>query len=605
MTDAGLIDIDLNDMEIAEAQGRATRARKPYREVTKRPETAAEAAANDASREGGLFGDLIVDEKPGLKELYGTIADVHKVRGTNGLKAISAFSGCAGSGTGFAWAGWHELMAIEFVKAARETIAANYPTVIVEPNDVTRFVNEWIKDNSDLIKDGFGNEKFKIEFTRVRNIRKTRHESIINWEATLENASIAFRDSTRDIDNEEFIEEEIDEVAEETYIPEDLDETTTDEDGNPVPLTRTVKTGNKIKTGKVTHLPVYDVKPGDQSILDAVNKLRYDTSIQALRASHDPEKMLLWGDDIRGLDPQAMLDVFGLKRGELDCWEGSPPCKSFSMSGIREGGWGQVLHYSDERDQRTDDLFLEYVRILRVLMPKTFIAENVQGMTVGSAATDVMQPLLEAFDEMGYHVNAKVINSKDYGVPQSRPRVFFIGVRKDLVEKGTGEPAQYQWPRPMLDRYVLQDALDASEGMSPEEEIKFANLDEGPTGHKYEAGKIWRSLAVGQAPENKAFQFMKCHPNLPTPTITATSAFNTPAAGPVHPFECRKFTITEYRFLFGFPSDYKFVGDLGQQGERMGRSVTPYMMKQLAENLAKVIHNSESDGSMIFEETTP
>src|SRR5699024_10888483 len=69
-------------------------------------------------------------------------------------------------------------------------------------------------------------------------------------------------------------------------------------------------------------------------------------------AESSNEGMPIWGDDIRGMDPTVSMPFMGLKRGDLDCLEGSPPCKSFSVSGIREKGWGNVLHYSDERDQR-------------------------------------------------------------------------------------------------------------------------------------------------------------------------------------------------------------------------------------------------------------
>lgn len=498
---------------------RATRARKPYKEATQRPKTMNEVLAWETS---DLFGDFDFGERPTLDDMYQTMKELNAVKGTNGLKAVSLFSGCAGSGTGFAWSGWEELMAVEFVKAARESIHANYPSNLVEPDDITKYVHKWIVKNESSLE---------VEFTKVRNLKKHKHESIVNWEVTIEKAAARHKAT------------------------------------------------------------------GDEKVLEDLIKLRYDTSYKALKKVNEKGKITLWGDDIRGLDPQAFMDVYGLKRGELDCLEGSPPCKSFSMSGIREGGWGQILHYSDERNQRTDDLFMEYVRMLKTFMPKTFIAENVAGMMMGTAGTDVVVPLLQEFDRMGYRVEAKILNSKDYGVPQSRPRVFFVGIRKDLVKKEDGSLSQFTWPNPNRHVYVLQDVLDVTKGKSPEAELKFANIEFGPSGKEYEAGRIWKSLDIGAAPENKAYQLMRCHPNLPVPTITATSANNSPAAGPTHPYECRKFTVTEYRYLFGFPSDYLFIGDLSQQGERMGRSVTPYVMKQISAEIAKVILNSKLDGS--------
>lgn len=499
---------------------RKVRQRKPYHVAIQRPQTLKEAIANERSSGVDLFSDILddmVSTKPRLDEMYGTVADLNRVKGTNGLNAISLFSGCAGSGTGFALAGWNELMAVEFVKSARETIAANYPSTMIEPREVTDHVKNWLEANPD--------HGIEVSMTKPRKIRGSAIPSVVNWEETLEAAA---------------------KVAADT---------------------------------------------GDASQFETVKRMRHDVSLAILKEKHSKGNIDLWGDDIRGLDPTAILEATGLKRGELDCLEGSPPCKSFSMSGIREDGWGQVLHYSDERDQRTDDLFIEYVRILTALMPKTFIAENVQGLTVGAAAQDVMRPLLKEFDKLGYRVQAQVLNSSDYGVAQTRPRVFFVGVRKDLINKKDGSLSQFSFPKRNPHSYTLGDVLETTLGKSPEAEMNFAIAKP-----EHEVAKIWHSLSIGAAPETKAYQLMRCHPDLPTPTITATSANNTPAAGPMHPTECRKFTITEYRYLFGFPTDYVFTGDYAQQGEHMGRSVTPYLMKQIAEQIAKVIHESEPSG---------
>ena len=88
--------------------------------------------------------------------------------------------------------------------------------------------------------------------------------------------------------------------------------------------------------------------------------------------------------DIRKLKPEEILDEIGLRVGDLDLFDGSPPCASFSMSGKREKLWGEVKKYSDT-EQRVDDLFFEYVRLVRGLRPKVFMAENVAGLDMGKA----------------------------------------------------------------------------------------------------------------------------------------------------------------------------------------------------------------------------
>src|SRR5699024_3659139 len=180
------------------------------------------------------------------------------------------------------------------------------------------------------------------------------------------------------------------------------------------------------------------------------------------------------------------------------------------------------------------------------------------------------------------------INAKNYGVPQSRPRMIFVGIRKDLRDPDTGGVMPIKWPVQMDTVYTCQDALDLVNEMdlNTEEGLKKTNME------KYEVGKAWHKLGLGASPENKMYQMIRCHPNLPVPTITATSSGVVASAGPTHPHERRKFTIPEYRALFSFPMDYEFTGTHGQQGERMGRSVPPHMMKCIADSLAESISNA-------------
>ena len=339
---------------------------------------------------------------------------------------------------------------------------------------------------------------------------------------------------------------------------------------------KTVK-GKKIIGGVDWESTIADA--WEKEVFSAFTQFRSEATTQTLERFTEPGKMVLWGDDVRSLDGVALIRFLGIEPGELDCFEGSPPCKSFSMAGLREDGWGRKLKYSDERDQRTDDLFDEYIRLLRDIRPKSFIAENVAGILMGTAIEQTVNPMIKEFEELGYNVSVLGMNSANYGVPQSRPRAIFQGIRTDQRDK-RGRSILPTWPDRNPHEYTCQDALDAA-GPNDEEALKFANLE------KYEIGKMWKELKHGSAPSNKAYQLIRCHPKRPVPTIAATSAGNTAAAGPTHPHECRKFTINEYRWLFSFPTDYRFAGNIEQQGERMGRSVTPYMMKQIAETLAK------------------
>ncbi len=103
---------------------------------------------------------------------------------------------------------------------------------------------------------------------------------------------------------------------------------------------------------------------------------------ETYRANHPAT--ILDTRDIRKVTVESVLEATGLKAGELDLFDGSPPCASFSTSGLREKAWGKVKDYSDTK-QRVDDLFYEYTRLLKGLQPKVFIAENVSGLVKGTA----------------------------------------------------------------------------------------------------------------------------------------------------------------------------------------------------------------------------
>lgn len=154
--------------------------------------------------------------------------------------------------------------------------------------------------------------------------------------------------------------------------------------------------------------------------------------------------------DIREVEGADVLEALGMRAGELDVLDGSPPCASFSTAGKREAGWGKVKKYSDV-EQRTDDLFFEYARILGDVQPKVFVAENVAGLVKGSAK-GYFKEILAALKSKGYRVRAAVLDAQWLGVPQARRRVIFVGVREDLK----AAPAH---PKPFAHQYSVREAI--------------------------------------------------------------------------------------------------------------------------------------------------
>ena len=270
------------------------------------------------------------------------------------------------------------------------------------------------------------------------------------------------------------------------------------------------------------------------------------------------------GRDIRTVTAESILEMTGLKRGELDLFDGSPPCSAFSTAGKREAGWGSAKKYSDDKVQRVDDLFFEYARLLDGLQPRTFVAENVSGLVKGSAKGYFLQ-ILARLKDCGYRVEAKVLDAAWLGVPQSRQRLIFVGVRNDL---GIA-PA---FPSPLPYRYTVRDALanlppDAI--VEPEADIS-----------RYAVGSEWDKLRPGDQSE-RFFSLVRPHPDAPSPCVTASGG-NASTASVTHPFEKRKFSIAEVKRVSGFPDDFDLQGSFAQRYERCGRAVPPVMMMHIS-----------------------
>jgi DNA (cytosine-5)-methyltransferase 1 len=162
------------------------------------------------------------------------------------------------------------------------------------------------------------------------------------------------------------------------------------------------------------------------------------------------EYTVLDGRDIRQIKANEVLSAIELGVGDLDLLDGSPPCAAFSEAGPREKSWGAIRRYSDTA-QRTDDLFFEFARLLRDLQPKTFIAENVSGLVRGKAK-GYFKRIFAALKDCGYRVEARLLDAQWLGVPQSRRRLIFIGVRNDLGLAPV-------FPKPLPYRYSLREVL--------------------------------------------------------------------------------------------------------------------------------------------------
>lgn len=116
----------------------------------------------------------------------------------------------------------------------------------------------------------------------------------------------------------------------------------------------------------------------------------------------------------------------------LDILDGSPPCTTFSVAGLREETWGKEKKFREGQVAQTlDDLSFVFIETVNKLKPKVVIMENVEGLLIGEAWSYV-QRIYSDFKNAGYKVNHWLLKGETMGVPQTRHRVFFIGVRNDL-----------------------------------------------------------------------------------------------------------------------------------------------------------------------------
>lgn len=292
--------------------------------------------------------------------------------------------------------------------------------------------------------------------------------------------------------------------------------------------------------------------------------------IDAARDSYNANKApytILDPRDIRNVKADDILKATGLSCGEIDLFDGSPPCASFSTAGKREKAWGKVKKYSDKA-QRVDDLFFEFSRLLKDLQPKTFVAENVSGLVKGTAKGYFLE-ILKELRSAGYNVRAKVLNAVWLGVPQKRERLIFVGVRNDIdINPVHPTPLGYWY-----------SAGEAMAGL----------VDTAKLCYKLKAGqklyKYWQNTRDGQpfskavkelTGKESAFNHYKASANKPITTIVQGSTS-------VYHWESPKtLTIAELKRVGGFPDDFILTGTFQQQWERIGRAVPPVMMMHIA-----------------------
>ena len=303
--------------------------------------------------------------------------------------------------------------------------------------------------------------------------------------------------------------------------------------------------------------------------------------------------------DIKELTGTYLMEQAGVKVSELDILDGSPPCSAFSMAGSVSHGegrthadaFGKKKQYSDIKGvENVEDLFFEFLRVAKDIKPKVIIGENVEGLTMGEAK-EYFHKIQNTFEQIGYLIVANVLDASYFGVPQSRKRCFFIGVREDVAEKvGINFMTMYQlYPDKNDFRTTLGEAINDVVNEDKEElEYLFDKISPeravGKTLMKMPKDPDKVLTGMDYHVKGHHFNLKRSSLRKPCPTITAMGNL-AGIAGTCHPIEDRKFTIKELKRIMSLPEDFKLTGKLNKKSERIGRMVPPLMMKALAESV--------------------
>jgi len=291
---------------------------------------------------------------------------------------------------------------------------------------------------------------------------------------------------------------------------------------------------------------------------------------------------------IEDVTTEEILDTARLRAEEVVLVSGGPSCQSFSTAGQR----GSI---TDPRG----GLFLEFLRVVNDTQPRFFVMENVRGILSAAIRHRPLSqrgpgfPLLETDEELGsafmliieklketgYYTIFDVLNAADFGVPQSRERVLFIGTRDSepiLMPKRTHmkEPinGEEKW-------VTLKKALSGLRERNPE----YCELTENRK--KYlqmiPAGGNWRDLpedlwpdALGGAHNSwggRSGFLRRLAWNRPSPALTTMP--NSKATMLCHPDKLRPLSVKEYSRIQQFPDDWEFCGGTAQKYTQIGNAV--------------------------------
>ena len=323
-------------------------------------------------------------------------------------------------------------------------------------------------------------------------------------------------------------------------------------------------------------------------------------------ASHAGAELL--SGPIEDISARDFLDSSGLAKGELHCLIGGPPCQAFSVYNHQRG-----MH--DERS----GLFYEYLRIVDGLMPAWVVMENVTGITsVGGGRA--VEEILSGLVERGYRVEAQVLRAEQYGVPQERRRIFFLGNRLglpiswpepthgpgllpfvtvwdaigDLPPLENGQDPGGPLPYPLLPVTSYQamlrgNSMEVNNHAAP----RLAPVNLRRMKHIPEGGS-WRDIPFDLLPAGmqraRRCDHTKRYGRLRKTGMSSTilTKCDLHWGAFIHPEQDRVLTVREAARLQSFPDRFAFAGPRTEQYVQVGNAVPPILGRKVAEAILSV-----------------
>ena len=289
----------------------------------------------------------------------------------------------------------------------------------------------------------------------------------------------------------------------------------------------------------------------------------------------------------------------------IDCVFVGPPCQGFSVAG--------KMDVKDPRSQ----LVFSFLTVVQKSKPKCFVLENVKALAKLKKFESIRQELYKRADDLGYVADFFLLNAKDYGVPQSRERVFFIGFKKSLRCKMTYEQLEKHKKKEVSVKGVFKKLGKAGTEKNPVTCKAKITIAEKPILRKSPyAGMLFNGMGRPVKLDGVSNTLPASMGGNKTPIVDEGFIFNnqnnwvekyhasllyegaTPSFGDA-PEPLRRMTIKEAALIQTFPENYKFAGPISAQYTQIGNAVPCKLAEIIALSVIEVL----SGDSVIFEKT--